>query len=180
VLYKAACGQAEGQRRAGPTPRPQPQVSRQPGSQTTNCPSLYKGAWTLRIGRSNPSSSSSRQYSSRSTVSQRVLRIKTKAGIRGFTSSEEGPEPGYMLCHHYPISSRTRCRTPTSPFVKPFLWLLSSKYHDRVITITGCYKKSMECAKASSKMSEALVVVEEKRQLHQRVTVTQPGRPAPS
>jgi hypothetical protein len=49
-----------------------------------------------------------------------------------------------------------------------------------VITITGCYKKSMECAKASSKMSEALVAVEEKRQLHQRVTLTQPGRPAPS
>jgi hypothetical protein len=34
-----------------------------------------------------------------------------------------------------------------------------------VITITGCYKKSMECAKASSKLTEALVVAEEKRQL---------------
>jgi hypothetical protein len=34
-----------------------------------------------------------------------------------------------------------------------------------VITITGCYKKSMECAKASSKLAEALVIAEEKRQL---------------
>jgi hypothetical protein len=31
-----------------------------------------------------------------------------------------------------------------------------------VITITGCYKKSMECAKASSKLAEALVITEEK------------------
>jgi hypothetical protein len=31
-----------------------------------------------------------------------------------------------------------------------------------VITITGCYKKSMECAKASSKLAKALVVAEEK------------------
>jgi hypothetical protein len=49
-----------------------------------------------------------------------------------------------------------------------------------VITITGCYKKSMECAKASSKLTEALVVAEEKRQLLQRVALAQPGRPAPS
>jgi hypothetical protein len=34
-----------------------------------------------------------------------------------------------------------------------------------VITIMGCYKKSMECAKASSKLVEALVVTEEKHQL---------------
>jgi hypothetical protein len=47
-----------------------------------------------------------------------------------------------------------------------------------VITITGCYKKSMECAKASSKLAEALVITEEKRQLLQRVALTQPGRPA--
>jgi hypothetical protein len=32
-----------------------------------------------------------------------------------------------------------------------------------VITITGCYKKLMECAKASSKLAEALVIAEEKR-----------------
>jgi hypothetical protein len=47
-----------------------------------------------------------------------------------------------------------------------------------VITITGCYKKSMECAKANSKLAEALVIAEEKRQLLQRVALTQPGRPA--
>jgi hypothetical protein len=31
-----------------------------------------------------------------------------------------------------------------------------------VITITGCYKKSMECARDSSKLAEALVITEEK------------------
>jgi hypothetical protein len=109
-----------------------------------------------------------------------VLRIKTKAGSRDFTSGEEGPELGYVLRHHYPISSRTRRRTLTSPFIKPFLWILSSKYDDRVITIMGCYKKSMECTKASSNIAEALVVAEEKRRLHQQVALTQPRRPAPS
>jgi hypothetical protein len=49
-----------------------------------------------------------------------------------------------------------------------------------VITVTGCYKKSIECARASSKLAEALVIAEEKRQLLQRVVVTQPGCPAPS
>jgi hypothetical protein len=49
-----------------------------------------------------------------------------------------------------------------------------------VITITRCYKKSMECMKASSKLAEALVIAEEKRQLLQRVALAQPGRPAPS
>jgi hypothetical protein len=34
-----------------------------------------------------------------------------------------------------------------------------------VITVTGCYKKSIECARASSKLAEALVIAEEKRQL---------------
>jgi hypothetical protein len=34
-----------------------------------------------------------------------------------------------------------------------------------VITISGCYKKSMECARASSKLAEALVIAEEKCQL---------------
>jgi hypothetical protein len=34
-----------------------------------------------------------------------------------------------------------------------------------VITITGCYKKSMECTKGSSKLAKALVIAEEKRQL---------------
>jgi hypothetical protein len=49
-----------------------------------------------------------------------------------------------------------------------------------VITVTGCYKKSIECARASSKLAEALVIAEEKRQLLQRVAATQPGRLTPS
>jgi hypothetical protein len=44
----------------------------------------------------------------------------------------------------------------------------------RVITITGCYKKLMECVKASSKLAEAFVVAEEKHQLLQRLALTQP------
>jgi hypothetical protein len=32
-----------------------------------------------------------------------------------------------------------------------------------VITVAGCYKKSIECARASSKLAEALVITEEKR-----------------
>jgi hypothetical protein len=44
-----------------------------------------------------------------------------------------------------------------------------------VITITGCYKKSMDSTKARSKLVEALVVAEEKRQLLQQVALTQPG-----
>jgi hypothetical protein len=49
-----------------------------------------------------------------------------------------------------------------------------------VITVTGCYKKSIECARASSKLAEALVIAEEKRQLLQRVAAVQPGCPASS
>jgi hypothetical protein len=49
-----------------------------------------------------------------------------------------------------------------------------------VITVTGCYKKSIECMRASSKLAEALVIVEEKCQLLQRVASTQPERPASS
>jgi hypothetical protein len=49
-----------------------------------------------------------------------------------------------------------------------------------VITITGCYKKSIECVRDSSKLVGALVIIEEKRQLLQRVAATQPGHPAPS
>jgi hypothetical protein len=44
-----------------------------------------------------------------------------------------------------------------------------------VITVTGCYKKSIEYARASSKLAEALVIAEEKRQLLQRVAAVQPG-----
>jgi hypothetical protein len=46
-----------------------------------------------------------------------------------------------------------------------------------VITVTGCYKKLIECARASSKLAEALVITEEKRQLLQRVAADQPGCP---
>jgi hypothetical protein len=49
-----------------------------------------------------------------------------------------------------------------------------------VITVTWCYKKSIECARASSKLAEALVIAEEKRQLLQRVATVQPGRSASS
>jgi hypothetical protein len=44
-----------------------------------------------------------------------------------------------------------------------------------VITVTGCYKKSIECARASSKLAEALIIAEEKRQLLQRVAAVQSG-----
>jgi hypothetical protein len=47
-----------------------------------------------------------------------------------------------------------------------------------VITVTGCYKKSIECVRASSKLAEALVIAKEKRQLLQRVAAAQPSRPA--
>jgi hypothetical protein len=49
-----------------------------------------------------------------------------------------------------------------------------------VITVTGCYKKLRECARASSKLAEALVIAEEKRQLLRRVAAVQPSRPASS
>jgi hypothetical protein len=41
-----------------------------------------------------------------------------------------------------------------------------------VITVSGCFKKSMECARASSKLAEALVNAEEKRHLLHRVALT--------
>jgi hypothetical protein len=47
-----------------------------------------------------------------------------------------------------------------------------------VITITGCYKKPIECARASPKLAEALVIAEEKCQLLQRVASTHPGQPS--
>jgi hypothetical protein len=49
-----------------------------------------------------------------------------------------------------------------------------------VITVTGCYKKSIECARASSKLAKALVIAEEKRQLLQRVAADQSGCPVSS
>jgi hypothetical protein len=64
----------------------------------------------------------------------------------------------------------------------PYYAYLKMKLPDPcgVITVTGCYKKSIECARASSKVAEALVIAEEKRQLLQRVAATQPGHPASS
>jgi hypothetical protein len=42
-----------------------------------------------------------------------------------------------------------------------------------VITVLGCFKKSLACSKASSQLAEALVITEEKRQLLYRVELTQ-------
>jgi hypothetical protein len=49
-----------------------------------------------------------------------------------------------------------------------------------VITVIGCYNKLIECARASSKLAKALVIAEEKCQLLQWVSSTQPGRLASS
>jgi hypothetical protein len=46
-----------------------------------------------------------------------------------------------------------------------------------VITVSGCFKKSLACAKASSQLAEALVITEEKRQLLHRVELTQQDVP---
>jgi hypothetical protein len=42
-----------------------------------------------------------------------------------------------------------------------------------VITVSRCFKKSMECARASSQLAEVLVIAEEKRQLLHRVALNQ-------
>jgi hypothetical protein len=47
-----------------------------------------------------------------------------------------------------------------------------------VITISGCFKKSLACARESSQLAEALVITEEKRQLLHRVELTQQDVPA--
>jgi hypothetical protein len=47
-----------------------------------------------------------------------------------------------------------------------------------VITVSGCFRKSLECAKASSQLAEALVIAEEKRQLLHHVELTQQDVPA--
>jgi hypothetical protein len=46
-----------------------------------------------------------------------------------------------------------------------------------VITVSGCFRKSMECASASSQLAEVLVIAEEKRQLLHRVALTQQDVP---
>jgi hypothetical protein len=50
ALYKAVCAQTEGQRMAGPAPRPRPWRSRQPGNRTLNCnqaPAYIRGPGPL-------------------------------------------------------------------------------------------------------------------------------------
>jgi hypothetical protein len=42
-----------------------------------------------------------------------------------------------------------------------------------MITISGCYKKTMECTRASSQLAEALVIAEDKRHLLHRMALTQ-------
>jgi hypothetical protein len=42
-----------------------------------------------------------------------------------------------------------------------------------MITISGCFKKSLACAKASSQLAEALVIAQKKRQILYRVELTQ-------
>jgi hypothetical protein len=46
-----------------------------------------------------------------------------------------------------------------------------------VITISGCFKKSLACARASSQLAEVLVIAEEKQQLLHRVELTQQDVP---
>jgi hypothetical protein len=46
-----------------------------------------------------------------------------------------------------------------------------------MITVSGCFKKSLACAKESSRLAEALVIIEEKRQLLHRVELTQQDVP---
>jgi hypothetical protein len=47
-----------------------------------------------------------------------------------------------------------------------------------MITVLRSFKKSLACAKESSQLAEALVIVEEKRQLLHRVELTQQDVPA--
>jgi hypothetical protein len=47
-----------------------------------------------------------------------------------------------------------------------------------VIIVSGCFKKSLVCAKASSQLAEALVIAEEKWQLLHRMELTQQDLPA--
>jgi hypothetical protein len=46
-----------------------------------------------------------------------------------------------------------------------------------VITVSGCFKKSLECARARSQLAVVLVIAEEKRQLLHRVALTQQDVP---
>jgi hypothetical protein len=46
-----------------------------------------------------------------------------------------------------------------------------------VIRVSGCFKKSLACDRASSQLAEALVIAEEKRQLLHRRELTQQDVP---
>jgi hypothetical protein len=46
-----------------------------------------------------------------------------------------------------------------------------------VITVLGCFRKLMDCARASSQLAEALFITEEKRQLLHHVVLTQQDVP---
>jgi hypothetical protein len=46
-----------------------------------------------------------------------------------------------------------------------------------VITVSGCFKKSLECARARSQLAEAVVITEEKFQLLHHVALTQQDVP---
>jgi hypothetical protein len=46
-----------------------------------------------------------------------------------------------------------------------------------VITVSGCFKKSLACAKESSQLAEALVIAEEKQQLLHHVELAQQDVP---
>jgi hypothetical protein len=48
-----------------------------------------------------------------------------------------------------------------------------------IITISGCYKRCIECASADSKLAESLVIVEEKKHILREVTAAQAEVPAP-
>ena len=46
-----------------------------------------------------------------------------------------------------------------------------------ILTVAGCYKKSMECAATGSRIAEAMVIAEEKRQLLRSVAMAQSDMP---
>src|SRR5664279_3089211 len=47
-----------------------------------------------------------------------------------------------------------------------------------IITVAGCYKRSMECASASAKLAESLVIAEELRQIKRSVNLEQAEVPS--
>ena len=49
-----------------------------------------------------------------------------------------------------------------------------------VITVAGCFRRSMECASAGSKLAEALIIAEEKRAIMRNVAMAQQDIPASS